>query len=270
MGRRSRPKQGASDFASGQAGCRPSRVPATSRAASGCPASRERLPKQGASDFASQAGCQRLRDRRLRERRLRERPSRVQQGASDFASGYARTERLAGALEGDDLLSRVADAHAIGIRSRTQLTEGVLDAARRLFCVGCFQKGANDLTQAASKKVPTTSPRSKTLRFQRRRVGDIPVSTGIDTQNDIRRSPPKKVPTTSQEEDDSRNRRRRIARSRGPAREPVRRFGAEWGGFAGRGGGGVVRSVRRGRGLVHEAVGRSGVEGSSPGGRPRR
>ena len=38
------------------------------------------------------------------------------------AAGYTHIESLAGALEGDELKAKIADAHFVGIRSRTQLT----------------------------------------------------------------------------------------------------------------------------------------------------
>lgn len=91
------------------------------------------------------------------------------------SNGYTRTERLTGALEGDDLLSRIADAHVIGIRSRTQLTEGVLDAAQRLFCVGCFCIGTNqvDLDAARRRGVPVfNAPYSNTRSVAELVIGE--------------------------------------------------------------------------------------------------
>ena len=38
------------------------------------------------------------------------------------AAGYSQIESLTGALEGQQLHAKIADAHFVGIRSRTQLT----------------------------------------------------------------------------------------------------------------------------------------------------
>ena len=37
------------------------------------------------------------------------------------AAGYTQIESLTGALEGEELKKKIADAHFVGIRSRTQL-----------------------------------------------------------------------------------------------------------------------------------------------------
>ena len=38
------------------------------------------------------------------------------------AAGYTQIESLGGALAEDELIAKIADAHFVGIRSRTQLT----------------------------------------------------------------------------------------------------------------------------------------------------
>mgnify|MGYP006272364961 CR=1 FL=1 len=60
-----------------------------------------------------------------------------------------------GALAGDDLLGAVKDASLIGIRSKTRLTREVFESARRLWAVGCFCIGTNqvDLEAAAERGV---------------------------------------------------------------------------------------------------------------------
>lgn len=65
-------------------------------------------------------------------------------------------EEVHGALDHDELLARVSGAHIIGIRSKTQLTKEVLDAAKRLLCVGCFCIGTNqvDLSNANLRGIP--------------------------------------------------------------------------------------------------------------------
>lgn len=82
----------------------------------------------------------------------------VHQSAIDTLkkSGYENIEVLKTSLEEDDLAEKIADAHFIGIRSRTQLTETVFAAAKKLQAVGCFCIGTNqvDLDSALSRGIP--------------------------------------------------------------------------------------------------------------------
>lgn len=76
----------------------------------------------------------------------------VSQSAVDVfqAAGYSQIEFHTKSLPEDELKARIAEAHIIGIRSRTQLTEEVLSHARRLIAVGCFCIGTNQVdTEAA-------------------------------------------------------------------------------------------------------------------------
>ena len=75
---------------------------------------------------------------------------------SFHAAGYTNIERKAGALQGDELSRALADAHILGIRSRTQLTGQALAEARRLLAVGCFCIGTNQvaLKDATVRGVP--------------------------------------------------------------------------------------------------------------------
>ena len=69
------------------------------------------------------------------------------------------------ALDGEELRLRLADAHIIGIRSKTQLREDDLAVARRLLTVGCFCIGTNqvDLEAANRRGVPVfNAPYSNT------------------------------------------------------------------------------------------------------------
>ena len=92
------------------------------------------------------------------------------------ASGYATVERIATAPEGAELLERIADVHVIGIRSRTHLTADVLAAANKLFCVGCFCIGTNqvDLTAARGAGIPVfNAPYSNTRSVAELVLGEI-------------------------------------------------------------------------------------------------
>lgn len=71
-------------------------------------------------------------------------------------AGYENIESLKTSLEGDELLDKIADAHFVGIRSRTQLTDKVIAAASKLQAIGCFCIGTNqvDLTAALIRGIP--------------------------------------------------------------------------------------------------------------------
>ncbi|MGQ9369898.1 phosphoglycerate dehydrogenase [Azospirillum sp. ST 5-10] len=90
--------------------------------------------------------------------------------------GYATVERLPHALDEEELLRRIGSVHMIGIRSRTNLTARVLDAAQRLFCVGCFCIGTNqvDLKAARRHGIPVfNAPYSNTRSVAELVIGDV-------------------------------------------------------------------------------------------------
>ncbi len=72
------------------------------------------------------------------------------------AAGYTNVEYLKTALDGADLEQKLKDVHIVGIRSRTQLTQQVLQKAGKLFAVGCFSIGTNqvDLQWARQLGIP--------------------------------------------------------------------------------------------------------------------
>jgi len=61
------------------------------------------------------------------------------------ANGYTNIEYHPKSLPEAELLKAVEDAHFIGIRSRTQLTEDIFAAAKKLVAVGCFCIGTNQV-----------------------------------------------------------------------------------------------------------------------------
>ena len=77
----------------------------------------------------------------------------VHQSAIDTlnANGYTNIEFHTGSLPEEELIERIRDVHFIGIRSRTQLTEKVIESAEKLVAIGCFCIGTNqvDLDAAA-------------------------------------------------------------------------------------------------------------------------
>ena len=68
------------------------------------------------------------------------------------AAGYTQIESLPGALPDDELKIKIADAHFVGIRSRTQLTADVFAHASRLAAVGCFCIGTNQVDLNAARE----------------------------------------------------------------------------------------------------------------------
>jgi len=82
----------------------------------------------------------------------------VHQTALDtlHAGGYQNIEYLKTALNEDELIKKIRDAHFVGIRSRTQLTEKVFAAAEKLIAVGCFCIGTNQvsLKSATARGIP--------------------------------------------------------------------------------------------------------------------
>ncbi|WBV43473.1 phosphoglycerate dehydrogenase [Pseudoroseomonas cervicalis] len=68
-------------------------------------------------------------------------------------AGYSNIQRESKALEGAALREALQGVHLLGIRSRTQLTREVLEAADRLIAVGCFCIGTNQVDLAAAKQL---------------------------------------------------------------------------------------------------------------------
>lgn len=92
-------------------------------------------------------------------------------------AGYSQVELHKQALPEDELKQRIADAHMVGIRSRTQLTDEVLAHAKRLITVGCFCIGTNqvDLGSARRRAIPVfNAPYSNT-----RSVAELVIAEAI-------------------------------------------------------------------------------------------
>jgi len=56
------------------------------------------------------------------------------------------------ALSESELIEKAADAHVLGIRSKTQITENYLKEAKRLLAVGCFCIGTNQVKVDAAMR----------------------------------------------------------------------------------------------------------------------
>lgn len=78
----------------------------------------------------------------------------VHQNAIDtfIAAGYDNIESISSALSEAELKAKIADAHFLGIRSRTQLTKDVFAAAEKLVTVGCFCIGTNQVDLNAARE----------------------------------------------------------------------------------------------------------------------
>jgi D-3-phosphoglycerate dehydrogenase len=77
------------------------------------------------------------------------------------AGGYANVQKVNGALSEADLAKAVKGAHLLGIRSKTQISNHVIDAADKLLAIGCFCIGVNqvDLKAATEKGVAVFNER---------------------------------------------------------------------------------------------------------------
>ncbi|MCF6435330.1 MULTISPECIES: phosphoglycerate dehydrogenase [Pseudoalteromonas] len=67
-------------------------------------------------------------------------------------NGYSNIDYVKTSLPESELQERIKDAHFVGIRSRTHLTEAVLNAAEKLVAVGCFCIGTNQVDLQAAKE----------------------------------------------------------------------------------------------------------------------
>jgi D-3-phosphoglycerate dehydrogenase len=101
-------------------------------------------------------------------------------------AGYTSVKKLPKALSESDLIREITDVHLLGIRSKTQITEKVLKAAKKLQAVGCFCIGVNqvDLKNATRNGVAVfNAPYSNT-----RSVAELVIGASIML---IRRIPDK-------------------------------------------------------------------------------
>ena len=53
-------------------------------------------------------------------------------------AGYSNVKKIGGALSEEQLMKEIKDVHLLGIRSKTQITAKVLEAAEKLQAIGCF------------------------------------------------------------------------------------------------------------------------------------
>ena len=101
-------------------------------------------------------------------------------------SGY-EVELQKSAWTESELKSKLKDYDVLGIRSKTQLTKGVLEAAKHLETIGCFCVGTNqvDLATANSLGIPVfNAPFSNTRSVAEMVIGEIVMlSRQLGTRN---------------------------------------------------------------------------------------
>jgi D-3-phosphoglycerate dehydrogenase / 2-oxoglutarate reductase len=91
-------------------------------------------------------------------------------------NGYTNFELLPTALDKDALIEKLQGVHILGIRSRTQVTEEVLEAAKTLVAVGCFSVGTNqvDLDATVKRGIPVfNAPFSNTRSVAELTIAEI-------------------------------------------------------------------------------------------------
>lgn len=100
--------------------------------------------------------------------------------------GYVQVEKITKALSEDDLAREIKDVHILGIRSKTQITPKILDAAKKLQAIGCFCIGVNQVNLRSATEhgiVVFNAPYSNT-----RSVAELVIAASIML---IRRIPDK-------------------------------------------------------------------------------
>ena len=91
-------------------------------------------------------------------------------------AGYSNLTRLPKALGDEALREAIKGVHLLGIRSRTQITPEILDAADRLIAIGCFSVGTNqvDVNAARQSGIPVfNAPFSNTRSVAELVIGEI-------------------------------------------------------------------------------------------------
>ncbi len=94
-----------------------------------------------------------------------------------YDAGYTSVKQIPAALNEKDLIKEIKNIHLIGIRSKTKITQEVLNNAPKLQAIGCFCIGTNQVDlKAATKKGITVfnAPYSNT-----RSVAELVIASSI-------------------------------------------------------------------------------------------
>src|SRR6188768_769732 len=65
---------------------------------------------------------------------------------------YTKVDKINKALSEEELIKEIKDVHILGIRSKTQITKNILDAAKKLQAIGCFCIGVNQVDLKAATR----------------------------------------------------------------------------------------------------------------------
>ena len=91
--------------------------------------------------------------------------------------GYVQVDKISKALTEEQLMEEIRDVHILGIRSKTQITKKILDAAKKLQAIGCFCIGVNQVDLKTATKngvVVFNAPYSNT-----RSVAELVIGSSI-------------------------------------------------------------------------------------------
>ena len=92
-------------------------------------------------------------------------------------AGYISVKQIPGALSESDLIKEIKDVHLLGIRSKSKITEAVLNNAPKLQAIGCFCIGVNQVNLSTATKKGVTvfnAPYSNT-----RSVAELVIASSI-------------------------------------------------------------------------------------------
>ena len=67
-------------------------------------------------------------------------------------AGYTNVKKISAAINEADLIKEIRNVHLLGIRSKTQVTKNVLQAADKLQAIGCFCIGVNQVNLVEATK----------------------------------------------------------------------------------------------------------------------
>lgn len=101
-----------------------------------------------------------------------------QQAVSAFRTLGFHVDHYTAAMNEDELVEKIPSYHAIGIRSKTKITNRVISAAPKLLAIGCFCIGTNqvDLKAAAAAGIPVfNSPFSNSRSVAELVMGELVV-----------------------------------------------------------------------------------------------
>ncbi len=104
-------------------------------------------------------------------------------------AGYTSVDYIPHALSHEELLQTIGKYHFVGVRSRSQLNQEVLEAAKKLIAIGCFCIGTNQVNLEKAKEfaVPVfNAPYSNTRSVAELILGEmIMLMRGIPEKNAV-------------------------------------------------------------------------------------